>query len=214
MQKSNKGMTMNKLLANQLGNPTGIVGKIAGFLWNRRNAALNDTVLALLALQPGDRVLDIGFGGGYLLNRMSTAVTGGLLAGVDVSPAMVAYAEKRYRKAVSAGNLDLRCAAAESLPYPDGHFTRVCSVNSIFYWQNVELGIHEIRRVLEAGGKVVLCFTCKASIENKGFAKNIHLYEPGEMEQIMAEDGFLDIHTAFFSDRYRQYLCISGEKGS
>ena len=205
-------MTISKLAAGQLGNPNRIFGKVAGFLWNRRNAALNDTVLDLLALQPIDRVLDIGFGGGYLLHRMSSVVTDGLLAGIDISPVMVSYGVKRYHKAVSAGKLDLKCAAAESLPYPSNHFTKVCSVNSIFYWQNVEQGAIEIMRVLGVGGKVVLCFTCKASIERKGFAKNIHLYETGKIEQIMTKVGFQDIETESFSDRYRQYICISGKK--
>jgi arsenite methyltransferase len=205
-------MTISKLAAHQLGNPNRIFGKFAGFIWNRRNAALNDTVLGLLALQPTDRVLDIGFGGGYLLNRMSSTVTDGLLAGVDVSPAMVAYAEKRYHKAVSARTLDLKCAAAESLPYPGSHFTKVCSVNSIFYWQNVKQGILEIKRVLALGGMVVLCFTCKASLEKKGFANNIQLYDPAEIEYMLANVGFQDIKTAAFSDKYRRYTCITGIK--
>lgn len=200
-----------KFIASQLGNPTGIFARVAGFLWNRRNAALNDTVLGLLALQPTDRVLDIGFGGGYLLSRMSAVVTGGLLAGIDASPAMAAQAKKRYQKAVSAGKLDLRCAAAESLPYPDRHFSKVCSVNSIFYWQGIEQGMGEIKRVLLPEGKVVLCLTSKESMEQKRFAKNLHLFETGEIEQILSSQGFREIKTEFFSDKYRQYTCVSAE---
>jgi arsenite methyltransferase len=207
-------MTISKLVADQLGNPSGIFGIFAGPLWNRRNAALNDTVLDLLALQPTDRVLDIGFGGGYLLNRMSSVVTDGFLAGVDVSPAMVAWGEKRFRKAVRAGKLELKCAAAEALPYPANQFTKVCSVNSVFYWQNVEQGIREIKRVLGDGGKVVLCFTCKTSIEKKGFAKKIKLFDAGEIDGIMTEYGFQEIKTTSFSDKYRQYVCITGRKYS
>jgi ubiquinone/menaquinone biosynthesis C-methylase UbiE len=154
-------------------------------------------------------VLDIGFGGGYLLNRMSSVVTDGLLAGVDVSPAMVAHAEKRYQKAVRAGKLKLKCAAVESLPFPDNHFTTVCSVNSIFYWQNVKQGIQEVKRVLLVGGKLALCLTCKTSIEKKGFAKNIHLYETDEIVQLLTENGFRDIKTSFLSDKHRQYICVT-----
>ena len=64
-------MAISKHLENQLGNPTGIFSTLAAWMWNRRNAALNDTVLELLALEPTDRVLDIDFGGGYLLDRMA-----------------------------------------------------------------------------------------------------------------------------------------------
>ena len=100
---------------------------------------------------------------------------------------------------------------AESLPYPDRHFSKVCSVNSIFYWQDVEQGIGEIKRVLIPAGKVVLCFTCKASMDKKRFAKNLHLFEGGEIERILTGYGFRDIKTAFFSDKYRQYTCITAE---
>ncbi len=129
-------------------------------------------------MQPADRVLDVGFGGGYLLDRMSTVVDDGWLAGVDISPAIVAAAQKRYRERVKAGKLGLACAAADALPFPDEHFTKVCSVNSIFYWQDVDHGLREIARVLVNGGHLVLCFTSKASLEQKGFARHLDLVEP------------------------------------
>jgi arsenite methyltransferase len=207
-------MNLSRFIAVQLGNPAGIFGKFAGSLWNRRNIVLNDTVFDLLELLPNDRVLDIGFGGGYLLNRMVTVVTGGLIAGVDISAGMVAYAEKCYQKAVRAGELELKCAAVELLPYPSKYFTKVCSVNSIFYWQNVEQGIHEIKRVLAPRGKIVLCFTSKASIETKAFAKYIQLFNADEVEHILAEFRFQDIKVMSFSDDYRQYFCITARSDS
>ena len=69
-----------KLLAQQLGNPSGIVGDLVALLWNKRNAALNDVVFDSLALSADDRVLEVRFGGGYLLSRMSSVVTDGFLA--------------------------------------------------------------------------------------------------------------------------------------
>jgi len=189
--------------------PSGIFANFAGFIWNRRNAALNDTVFDLLALCPTDRVLDIGFGGGYLLNRIMPVVTDGLAAGVDVSAAMVGHAEKRFQKAINAGKLELKCATAEHLPYPDKYFNKVCSTNSIFYWQNAELGFREIKRVLKPGGKIMLCFTNKTSLEAKSFAKHIRLFEAEAVEQILGKFGFQDIKTSSFSDNHRQYCCIT-----
>lgn len=66
-----------KLMARQLGHPSGLVGRlILGPLWNRRNAALNDVAFDHLALRPHDRVLEVGFGGGYLIGRI---VGGGIV---------------------------------------------------------------------------------------------------------------------------------------
>ena len=81
---------IQKFIAQQVGNPSGIFGYlISTRLLNRRNKALNDAAFENLALTSHDRVLEIGFGGGYLLGRMSKIVTGGFLAGIDVSSAMV-----------------------------------------------------------------------------------------------------------------------------
>ena len=181
-------------------------------IWNRRNAALNETVLGLLALKPTDRVLDVGFGGGYLLGRMSAVVTEGLLAGVDISAAMVKAAGKRYPALVCSGVLDLQCAAVESLPYPADHFTKVSSVNTIFYWQDLQGGLREVQRVLVPGGILVTCFTHKESIEGKSFARDINLYETSQVEAFLAEAGFQDIKISNLSDKFRQYLCITATK--
>lgn len=207
-------MKITEFIASQLGHPTGTFARLAGSIWNKRNTELNERVLKLLELQPRDRVLDIGFGGGYLLERMSAIVTEGALEGVDVSSAMVRQAEKRYRKKAQTGQLKFTCASVESLPFPDGHFTKVCTVNSIFYWQDAEKGFREIYRVLVRTGLAALCFTCKSSIEGKTFAKYLHLYNSGKVVQLMAETGFKNIQSQTFSDRYRQYVCILGECGT
>jgi ubiquinone/menaquinone biosynthesis C-methylase UbiE len=205
-------MAASKLLANQLGNPNWIFSGIAAFVWNRRNSALNDTVLDLLFLQPTDRVLDIGFGGGYLLKRMSEGITDGLLAGVDISSAIVARAKKRFVKEIRSGKLILKCAPVEALPFPDDHFTKISSVNSIFYWQNVGHGLHEIKRVLIQGGKVVLCFTNKASLENRDFARYLQIFEVTEVDTLMKANGFQDTRISTFSDKHRQYICITANR--
>jgi SAM-dependent methyltransferase len=203
-----------KFLAKQLSNPSGIFGKLVlAPLWSKRNSALNDVAFESLALHPHDRVLEVGFGGGYLLGRMAAVVTGGFLAGVDVSPAMVGFCEKRYRSLVEAGKLELKCAKAESLPYPSGHFTKACTVNSIFYWENAPQAFSELYRVLEAGGMLLMCFTCKRCIEDKKFARHgIALYEADQVCQMMESAGFREIGMTRASDRHREFLCTTGRK--
>ena len=174
---------------------------------------MNDVAFDNLALRPHDRVLEVGFGGGYLLGRMATVVTDGFLAGVDVSPAMVAFCEKRHRSLVEAGKLELKCAKAESLPYPSGYFTKACTVNSIFYWENAPQAISELYRVLEEGGMLVMCFTCKRCIEAKKFARHgVALYEADKVCQMMESAGFREIGMTRASDGHRGFLRVIGRK--
>jgi ubiquinone/menaquinone biosynthesis C-methylase UbiE len=203
-----------KFLAKQLSHPSGIVGRLVlASLWNKRNAALNNIVFDNLALQPHDRVLEVGFGGGYLLGRMATVVTEGFLAGVDVSSAMVAVCEKRYQLLVKAGKLELKCAQAEALPYAADDFTKVCTVNSIFYWENAPQAIVECYRVLKEDGLLVLCFTDKKSLSHKEFTHHgVALYDTEEVQQMLASAGFQGIEKTRFQDKYREFWCLKSKK--
>jgi ubiquinone/menaquinone biosynthesis C-methylase UbiE len=206
-------MTLSRFMAEQLSNPSGMAGSLVAFVWNRRNAAMNDAVFDSLALISTDRVLEVGFGGGYLLGRMSAMITNGLVVGVDISPAMVAFCERRYRTLLKKGSLELRYATVESLPFPAEYFSKACTVNSIFYWQDVQRALSELQRVLTKDGLLVLCFTCKESLENRNFARHVHLYEAEEVEQMAVSCGF-QVSTQPLSDKHRKFLCLTAKKQS
>lgn len=203
-----------KLLAQQLGHPSNITGKwVLAPLWNRRNRALNDVALAKLDLRPDDRVLEVGFGGGYLLGRIAAVVTEGSIAGVDVSEAMVAYCQRQYRATILTGHLNLCCGTAEALPYSAAQFDKVCTVNSVFYWNDALRAIAEIGRVLKENGLLVHCFTCKESLQDKNFARNgLALYDPGDVELMTEAAGFSAIATERLYDQHREFWCMTAVK--
>ena len=205
---------LSKFLAKQLGHPSGLIGRlILAPIWNRRNSALNDVAFERLALRRDDRVLEVGFGGGYLIGRMAAVVTEGRLAGVDVSQAMVDVCSNRFRALVQASRLDLRCANAESLPYPDGHFDKACTVNSIFYWPDAQQVIRELSRVLEPGGRLVMCFTCPESLKSKSFSQHgLRLYQAGQVDQMMRTAGLAQVSVTRHADRHRQFWSMAGQK--
>lgn len=207
-------MDIQRYLARQLSKPTGITGKfILGRLWNRRNSKLNDLTLALLAPQEHDRILDIGFGGGYLLDKILPALSDGLATGVDISPIMVENYRQRRRHEIAVGRLELHCASAENLPFPYAYFTKVSSVNSLFYWSDVQHGITEIYRVLCSGGKCILTFTCKQDLEKKGFTRyGLKTFEELEIRQFLANIGFNQIETRAGEDRHRAFICMIGTR--
>jgi ubiquinone/menaquinone biosynthesis C-methylase UbiE len=198
--------------AQQLGNPNSFFGRIFASVWNRRNKALNDLAFANLELQPDDRVLEVGFGGGYLMSRMASGLTHGFLAGVDISQAMVTAAKKRFRQQLAAGNFDLQCARAESLPFDAESFNKACSVNSIFYWENTSDALAEFWRVLRYPGKIILCQTDPKSLEGRGFASHVARYEAQDICRLLETTGFEDVHIIQTADRYREFSCLSAVK--
>jgi len=207
-------MKFHQYLARQLSKPAGIIGKlILGRLWNKRNAKLNEVTLSNLELAEDDRILDIGFGGGYLLKKAIPQVSRGLVAGLDVSPVMVENIQARFRKYIRSGKVDIRCGRAEQVPFPDAYFTKVSSVNSLFYWSDAQQGIAEIYRILQTGGRIVLTFTDKKDLEDKGFVQyGIKTYEVEEIQKMLVRAGFRDIKEKRDWDQHREFICITGCK--
>ena len=109
---------------------------------------------ALLALQPGERVLDIGAGPGFLADEMAAEVgSDGAVHGVDPSESMLALARRR-ETAVQYATGD-----ALALPYEDGTFDAAVATQVYEYVADMPAALAEARRVLRAGGRLLILDT-------------------------------------------------------
>ena len=102
----------------QFGNPTGILGKVAGFIMSHRGSNLEriDWAIELLKLKSDDRVLEIGFGPGIAIEKMETIASNGLVYGLDHSTLMYRQASSRNRKAIAAGTIRLFLGSVADIP--------------------------------------------------------------------------------------------------
>jgi ubiquinone/menaquinone biosynthesis C-methylase UbiE len=206
---------LSRFIAKQLANPSPVIGQLVlAPIWNRRNAALNDAAFAAMELAPQDAVLEVGFGGGYLLGRILEVVREGTVAGVDKSAAMVSYCRNRYRSQIRSGRLVLHCGAGEHIPFGSGNFTKVCAVNSLFYWEDAGSVLSEVFRVLKEGAEFVLCFTDRRSLEAKAFTRQgMAHYEIGEVQSMLESAGFGVVDAVRRADKHREYWCVRACKG-
>jgi ubiquinone/menaquinone biosynthesis C-methylase UbiE len=72
---------------------------------------------------------------------------------------MVRKARRRNAAAVRAGHVDLRQAAVDMLPFDDGAFDKVVSINTMQVWPDIPAGLREVRRVAKSQGRIALAFT-------------------------------------------------------
>lgn len=182
-----------RFIARQLAHPRGLLGRLIMRLMNRHNARLNAFALQTLDVGPEDRVLEVGFGGGsmlpYLLDRAA------FTAGVDRSGVAVSRARAHFASAIASGRADFQEGSVEALPYKDGSFSRVVTVNTIYFWNSLEAGFREAYRVLAPGGQVAVGFLPREKMEPMGNPTDIFtLREPGEVMEALRRAGFQDVH--------------------
>lgn len=124
-------------------------------LWGGSARPAWDAVLEASGVGAGARVLDVGCGAGDLLAHLDRL--GLTAAGVDPAPGMVAYARDRVPAA------DVRLGGAEELPWPDGSFDLVISVNALHFAEDVPAALAELARVTVPGGHVAVANWAEAS---------------------------------------------------
>lgn len=101
------------------------------------------------ALVPGRRALELGCGTGVFLKRV--APCGVALWGIDLSRELLRRAADRT---AHLPNVQLACANAEHLPYPDDCFDTVYG-SSILHHLELEPALREAFRCLRRGGVIV-----------------------------------------------------------
>lgn len=98
-----------------------------------------------------DRALDIATGTGAIAREL--ARRGWRVAGIDRSAEMLAAAGMLAREA--GLRLDLRIAAAETLPFADGRFA-LATAGTCWHWFDRQRAAAEARRVLAPGGHLAV----------------------------------------------------------
>jgi SAM-dependent methyltransferase len=102
----------------------------------------------LTGVTAGLRALDVGCGTGALTAELAGRLGGAAVSAVDPSDAFVAASRARFP------GLDIRAAAAERLPFPDGTFDLVLAQLVVHFMADPVAGLREMARVARPGGVV------------------------------------------------------------
>lgn len=188
-------MAVPPFIRRQLGHPSGLLGAFVARMLNKSNAWMNRAAVDAAALTPGDRVLDVGFGGGVALPMLLDAVgPEGRVAALERARDMVAAARRGHRDAVASGRLELVEGSVESVPWGNGAFDAVITINTVYFWPRPAEGIREIRRVLAPGGRVVVGVRPRGLQERGGFGvADAAIVGPEDARRLVEAAGFVDV---------------------
>jgi ubiquinone/menaquinone biosynthesis C-methylase UbiE len=119
--------------------------------------SITQQTLGLMALKPGQRVLDLGCGAGWASRLLAKAVGGGEQAGqvvgLDVSDEMIRRARAN---STDYDNILFVVGSAQQIPWQEDFFDKVLSVESFYYYGDQGGALDEMRRVMAPGGELYI----------------------------------------------------------
>ena len=128
-------------------------------------------------------LLDVGCGTGRLLRKARNYWPDAEFIGVDPAAGMIENARRLMPDA------KFYVSQAESLPLPDASVNLAFSTASFHHWRDPEKGLREIRRVLQAGGLLLLADVWPPF----GLSKLIHHFQtnnPNALRETFSRAGF------------------------
>ena len=121
--------------------------------WRDQLEPARSLMLEMVALRPGERVLDVACGTGLISFRMAEAVGArGAVVGTDISGEMV-EAARRVAAERDIANARFERADAEALPYAVASFDAAVCGLGLMYVPDPVKALGEMRRVLRPGGR-------------------------------------------------------------
>lgn len=143
--------------------------------------------------KPDWNILDVGCL--FANNLLPFAELGCACFGVDIHPEMLEVTQRVTKQRGIEG--DFRMGSNRNLPYPDGFFDLVLSVNTIHYEGSLEkvlAAFGEFKRVLKPGGRLFLSTVAPDhEIQKRSVVLGEHRYEVSDFD-------FRDGEVFFFFD--------------
>ncbi|MBD7964789.1 class I SAM-dependent methyltransferase [Fictibacillus sp. Sa2CUA10] len=170
--------------------PKGLVGTYIVEKMVRQHKPETEWTIGLLDLQDQDCVLELGCGAGYAIQMISERYLVQEIVGIDLSATAIRSATARNKKTMNNERTKLIQADFKDLPFPDKMFNKVYSIQTIYFWNEINTIVSEIYRVLMSGGMVVITFSNGKDNETWEGVKEV---SENQVMPFMRETGFKDV---------------------
>ena len=195
-------MSLKSKIASQFSKPGGMGATLSTALMNFINTEHYRAVRIYSPKDQGARILDVGCGNGYMLGLLSR-YQGLKLYGVDISFDMVSRAERLGASVTQASVTDL--------PFLDGYFDCVYTINTVYFWEDYHKGFEEILRVLTKGGRFICTFYSVDFMKRLSyFDDSVRKFKPAELRDLVRKAGFKNVKVKILEKD--KSFCLIGEK--
>ena len=162
---------LKSFVARHLSAPKGVAGSIIFRFMNKQNMQVYEEALNLLDPSGDENILDIGCGNGIVLNMLAKR-HGGKLVGIDISESIIKNAIKRNRPYVKEGRMAFFQQDATSMSFESGAFCKAFSINTVYFWDDLDTTLTEIARILKPSGVFVNALYTNETLDTFGHTKH------------------------------------------
>jgi ubiquinone/menaquinone biosynthesis C-methylase UbiE len=197
-------------IASQFSRPRGLFGRFVGLILANRssNVRRGRWTVDLLALSPGDRVLEIGCGPGVALEACLKILSdGGEAVGVDHSDVMIGLARRRNALAIQSKRLQLVTGTIDQLPADERPFDRIFSINVIQFISDKEAFVAQCVKRLAPNG--ILATTYQPRIKP---TREAALEMAKTLSEVKAQAGLTRIRTEVLELKPVPAICVLAHK--
>ena len=197
-------------IASQLRNPHGDQGLEVGRMMNKGNQLMNLAAIHLLNPRANDHILEIGMGNGFFVKDILEKDSRIHYTGCDISEIMLREAISNNREFIKSGQAEFLKADIKRLPFKNASFNKILTVNTIYFWENLEAVFEEIKRVLTKNGSLIICLRPKSVLDNLPMTQyGFKTFSKGKCIELLSNAGFLQIT---IDEKEDTDIEISGEK--
>lgn len=191
-----------KKLAEQLRCPSGQQAESIADNMSISNHNMIQEAIRTLTPEDNSIVLEIGFGNGKHIAQLLDVSPNVKYYGIELSEAMYKLAIYNNRSAVDSNRVSFHLVDGSGLlPFPDNYFDRTFSVNTIYFWPDIDFSLREIYRTLQEDGLLVLTFVEKEFGTKLPFTQHgFSLYTDDEIAEHLYQIGFKEIQSMTYTD--------------
>jgi ubiquinone/menaquinone biosynthesis C-methylase UbiE len=157
----------------------------------------------MLAVDPGDSLLEVGCGHGMAVSLVCEQLAGGKITAIDRSKAMIDLARKRNQTHISVGKAEFQTGDLAKADFGDARFNKVFAFNVNLFWKQPASELEIIRQVSTPEGALYLFYQPPIANKTQKIAD--------ELTQILQEHRYSIKGTLFKELKPAPVVCIIAE---
>lgn len=185
-------------IASQLSHPKGDAGIQTANQMHLHNIGMTRNAIKALTLKQNDIILELGHGNGHHIDEILNTDKSILYIGLEISELMSNEAAKFNANSRASFKL----YDGVNIPFNADYFSKIMTINTLYFWKNPILFLNEIHRVLKPGGLFSCAFAEKDFMEKLPFTKFIFkLYNRKQVTELFQASQFKNFEVKEYTEQ-------------